>query len=675
MNPRPRSAALRQGIAIAILGLSLLPVANWLGVELTSSLDYNAEEWLSGSLIVALFTALLLLVMRRTNLAAAVARRGHALAQWWDERPAVAIPALAGMATVVYLFGAWQVFSGKPLLIDEIVQVIQARIFVSGRLWIPIDAYPEFRSIMHLVEQDGRVYGQFPPGGPAMLALGELIRAPWIVNPVFGGISVAALALALRWGQVRGGVALAATGLFAFAPFVVFQSASHMNHVTSLTWLLIAMAALVRATHAPGDRPLAGLICGLGLGMAATIRPLDATAWALPAAAWLGMQAVRDRRWGAFLASGVGVALPMLVMMWANAHMTGSPLTFGYQVMWGEGLGLGFHDPPWGEAHTVRRGVAMIAAYFNRLNDHFFETPIPALVPVALAIAWSRKSPPLERYLMGTAALIIGSYFAYWHDGFYPGPRFMFTLSPLIALLVARMPEVVAERWPSVSWLRRAVVSAFAATALAGIVFMLPVRVAGYRAFFTSMRLDYEALAREAGARDSSDVVLIRESWGAQVLTRLWALGIPRPQAEYFYRLVDTCALDDALTRLEGAGVSGEGAIAALRPLLTDSARVQKSTLSLDATERVLPGSVYPPECIARLREDAGGFAHYAPLWLVRDTPVRFIRDLHARDTLVVKRGDRVWLFRVVREEGMPVQPLLERVDGDSLRAAWGRTP
>ena len=71
------------------------------------------------------------------------------------------------------------VFSGRPLLIDEMVQIIQARIFASGALWLPAPAHPEFTSSMHLID-GGKLYGQFPAGGPAMLALGACSgRSGW----------------------------------------------------------------------------------------------------------------------------------------------------------------------------------------------------------------------------------------------------------------------------------------------------------------------------------------------------------------------------------------------------------------------------------------------------------------------------------------------------------------
>ncbi len=663
---------LRATIAGAALLLSLFPIGAWLGVELTL-VQYSADGWWSGAALVGLVTGLLLWVVHRSALGDGVAGAVAPLLRAWDTRPAAAITTVAVVAFGVYAFDAWWIFDRQPLLIDEIVQAIQARIFAAGRLTLELGAHPEFRSIMHLVELDGRVFGQFPPGGPALLALGELGGAMWLVNPVCGAVSVAAFALALRWGGVAPGTALGATLLFGFAPFVVFQSASHMNHVTSLTFLLLATAALLYATREDRAAPLAGLLCGLSLGAAATIRPLDALVWALPAGGWLLWRALQRGRWETWIASGIGVAVPMSVMFWANAHMTGDPFTFGYVALWGTGHGLGFHEAPWGEPHTLRRGVAMMATYLNRLNDYLFETPVPVLVPIALSIAWGRTMRGVERYLALSTGLGVLAYVAYWHDGFYLGPRFVYPAAPLLALLLAQLPAVLGARWPQVPLLRTGTHAFFVAAGICGIIFVLPIRIAQHQSIFTSFRTDLGAVVAAAGVRDSQDVVLIRESWGAQLIARMWGLGLVRPAAEQLYRTVDACVLDDALAAVEAEGLRGDDALARLRPLQRDSARLVKSTLSPDDTERLLPGATYGVRCQERIVEDRAGYGHFAPAWLASGPPgVRWARDLQARDTLIARQTDRIWLLRWVRDSLSPPRVVVERIDGDSLWRSWG---
>ena len=192
-------SATRVVIVIVLAALSILPIGEWLGITFQRALAFQALDWWSGALLVSLLTVALMFVGAREDRAEVIGRPLRAAVDAWERHPVAGSALLACTATLLYGIVAWTVFDAKPLLIDELVQVIQARIFVAGRLWLPLDAHPEFRSIMHMVEQDGRWYGQFPPGGPAMLALGELFCAPWIVNPLCGGISVAAFATALRW--------------------------------------------------------------------------------------------------------------------------------------------------------------------------------------------------------------------------------------------------------------------------------------------------------------------------------------------------------------------------------------------------------------------------------------------------------------------------------------------
>ena len=238
------------------------------------------DGWLSGTAICVGVGAVVAILLRRR--AAAATAVLPATERGGLDAVSVGIVAVAA---VLYVVVARMVFSGRPLLIDEIIQVVQARIFASGRLWLPAPAHPEFSSSMHLIDT-GKLYGQFPAGGPAMLALGTLFRAEWLVGPVAGVVSAWAFARLLRSIEPSRFVRRLALALFALAPFVVFMSGSHMNHVTSLMWLMLATMALFTAVRDEEPHFLAALGCGFALGMAATIRPVDALAFALPTGLW-----------------------------------------------------------------------------------------------------------------------------------------------------------------------------------------------------------------------------------------------------------------------------------------------------------------------------------------------------------------------------------------------------
>jgi hypothetical protein len=97
------------------------------------------------------------------------------------------------------------------------------------------------------------------------------------------------------------------------------------------------------------------------------------------------------------------------------------------------------------------------------------------------------------------------------------------------------------------------------------------------------------------------------------------------------------------------------------------------SPFTVDRTNRLLPGSTYSSECLARLRDDEQGFTLLGPLLLAgRRDDVIYARDLHARDTLLLQQyPDRpLYLLRpATTEEG--AVPQFYRLRLDSLLATW----
>ena len=569
-------------------------------------------------------------------------------------------PFMFGIALVAFLLyvgiAQW-VFAGRPLLIDEIVYVLQARDYASGSLTHLTRLPREFFSILHEVDFGAHSYGQYPAGGPAMLVPGVWLGAEWLVGPFTGALSVGCFAwtlplLAPEWSRpVRRG----AVALFALAPFGAFMFGSHMNHATTLLWLLVALASLSRAVREKSS-PWWGLLAGLGLGVAATIRPLDAAAFALPAGVWLGWRA---RRGGAPLAqwllSGVGVALPVAALLAVNAQTTGHPLRFGYDVLWGSGHALGFHEAAWGTVHTPARGVELVSLYLTRMSSYLFETPFPALLLPVAGLWFARALRPMDRYLLSAAGLVIVGYWAYWHDGFFLGPRFLFALLPLLIVWSVRGVLALRERLgDGAAW--HGVQGALCAGALYAAVTIVVVRAPTYRNGLHSMRFDIAGEASRANV--SGAVVLVQESWGAQLMVRLWAAGISRSDAELLYRHVDACRLETAISALESTGARDAEALARLQPLLRDSALVVPSDLSPDYTERMQPGVRYTSECLQRISEDRGGYLRYAPWRLARDSNV-YARWLPGREREVLSLYPGRTVYRVRRAGSAVDAPLV----------------
>ncbi len=668
MGRLDRAIALSLAAAVALLGY--LPLANWLpGGESIPWYGAVAADLLTG-LSIAAGTGLVLAILSRQMPVLWPAARLDPLRRGAEGKWTACVAGIAALAFILYVWVAREVLGARPLLIDEIIQVVQSRMLAAGRLWMPAAAHQEFFSSLHLVEQSGRVYGQFPMGGPAMLALGSLAGAEWLVDPVFAVVGVLAFGALVRRIEPRPGVALGALALFALAPFAVFMSGSHMNHATGLCWLAIGMWGLSRATAEGAGRFRDGLLAGFGFGVAATIRPVDAAAFAVPAAVWLLARAVRSRRPGALLGAGLGVALPVAALCWANLETTGGPLLFGYTVLWGHGHDLGFHATPWGPVHTPARGLELINLYMLRLQTYLFEAAAPSLIPVTAAFALTRRLSPFDRYLIAAGVLVVGLYFAYWHDGFYLGPRFMYPLLPLLALWTARFLPILRERVGDGLLLRGATYGTLIAAAL-GLATAAPVRARQYRGGMLSLRWDPDRAASEAGIRNA--LVFVRESWGAELVARMWAIGISRPDADAIYRAADPCRLDHALTVLDPSGVRGAIATEALRPLRGDSVNlVNAEAITGDPSLRLSRGVDYPPHCRAKIEANRSGFTLFPPLLLARQPSNVYARDLGPRDSLLLGDfpGRSLYLLKPP-SRAVGAAPVFVPLRRDSLVAAW----
>lgn len=219
------------------------------------------------------------------------------------------------------------------------------------------------------------------------------------------------------------------------------------------------------------------------------------------------------------------------------------------------------------------------------------------------------------------------------------------------------MPLVLGERFPAARTLHLVTRATLVAGGAYALVSLWMVRVPQYQNGMTSMRVDIAAASRAAGVNDA--LVLVKESWGAQLVVRMWTLGVSRSDTEVLYRNADACRLETEITALEREGVRGAAALARLAPLQADSLRLMRSDRSPDFTERMLPGSAYSAVCEARIREDQQGFSHLAPLRLAQDGNL-YVRWLPGREPEIAAQNP-----------GRPVYLLARRGTGVEDPFVW----
>jgi len=179
--------------------------------------------WVLGSLVWIGYGGLLLAVLW-----VVADRWGGALDRLADRSwsivmgvPTRAFVAAASLATVLLGVGiALYCYAGRGFTGDEMAMAWHARMLVSGHLAIPMPPHGEFFNTVSVLERGGRWFSQYPIGGPALLAVGLLVGAVWLVNPLLLGAATWQLHRFVRrtFGE---STARAATLLFVLSPFVL----------------------------------------------------------------------------------------------------------------------------------------------------------------------------------------------------------------------------------------------------------------------------------------------------------------------------------------------------------------------------------------------------------------------------------------------------------------------
>jgi len=81
------------------------------------------------------------------------------------------------------------IFNHIPRVHDEIDNLFQAKIFKSGRLYVPSPCAKESFDFPHMIN-NGKWYSHYTPGYPFLVLLGLLVQAPWLINPLLAALSI-----------------------------------------------------------------------------------------------------------------------------------------------------------------------------------------------------------------------------------------------------------------------------------------------------------------------------------------------------------------------------------------------------------------------------------------------------------------------------------------------------
>ena len=363
--------------------------------------------------------------------------------------------AWALVSVVVCVGVALGPLEGIPHVQDEVVYQLQARLLSEGRLWE--DARLP-RAAFHydfITNSDGRRYGVFPNGWPAVLAIGTVLGVPWLVNPLLQGLTVW-LGARLTRRLAGADAGWLAAPVLSLAPALVWQGASRMSHT-----LCAALAAGALLCFARGPSPGRAALVGACLAGLLVTRPLDGVVVGVVLGAW----AVLRREVRPWLPVVGGVAVGVGLVLAQNLMYEGSIWTFPQHAWFGRGEptfpsqvfqfttecnALGFGEgrgcvPTFGSlGHTPLKALRTAG-----LNAWLTRTAWFGLPPIALLLLGALTERRARRLLaLGTVLwlALAGVYALYWYGGACLGPRFHHAAAPLVLAALAAGTVAVLAR-------------------------------------------------------------------------------------------------------------------------------------------------------------------------------------------------------------------------------------
>jgi len=332
---------------------------------------------------------------------------------------------------------AYVVLDHIPHILDSIAQLFQAKIFTTGKLYAPIPPHKEFFDYAHVIN-DEKWYSQYPPGHALLLSIGLLLGAPWLIGPLTGTASLLIFYLVVKGIYHDKRLTYLSTLLFLCSPFFLFMSSSHMNHTSTMFFIVLFLLFYSGTVLSPSLT--APLLAGLSLGYAINIRPLTAVAIGLPFMLHLLIRTcwtkeVQSKKAVVFF---TGISFMVLVLLLYNYFTNGNPFVFGYQQKYST-LGFLGNTQGWTpQPHTLKGGVINTSNNLIGLNEYLFEWPIPSLTFVFLLFFLPLKKCKWDFLFLSASLVLTISYFFYFHQDYIFGPRFYYCLTPFLIIFTVR---------------------------------------------------------------------------------------------------------------------------------------------------------------------------------------------------------------------------------------------
>ncbi len=375
-----------------------------------------------------------------------------------------------------------------PISGDDYSYMYQAKLFASGKLYAEDPIYDPALPFHDCVEtyclrdDQGHRFSKYPPGWPALLAVGVKLRAPWLVDPLLGALLVF---LMLKYTEQQMGKELVrGTGhLLMFCFFLCYYAGSFRAHIAAAVFVFAAFLIYDAAERCPQPSKLWLFIAGALLGYSAMIRYVD---W-VPLGAWVGLSLLWRKRLADLMLFGIGFGLLASGNLVYNALLSGDPFR----------VPAALHRSP--ESINDRLMISWngFVVTLVRLANLLWVFP-PAFLLVAL---WRRYRPPSKiKMYLALFSMSVATYFFYPASFGGPGPRYFLAYFPFLVLAVVDLYRWICRDSPPAA--RRLWNFAIVSLIVCSVIFAAK---EGYTMYW---RQDLERTVRHI--RDGKNIVLLK---------------------------------------------------------------------------------------------------------------------------------------------------------------------
>ncbi|WP_232303941.1 glycosyl transferase [Pseudofrankia sp. DC12] len=364
------------------------------------------------------------------------------------------VTALALVAAAIALLVKYLLFPHLSVNNDEALYRLQAQTLASGHLFpragTPAGSFAPWLAVgVH-----GHYVLKYTPFVPALFALSLLATGGF--GPGLAVIAALAVVVTYRLGlalfEDRRVAGVAAT-LLATSPLVVLLDGMLLAYLPVLVMIELAVIGLLRgvaAARAPATRRgwrdrngWALVVAGLSAGFAAAVRPFDVLTLLAPLAVW-ALVTARGGRWWLAGRTGIGLALPAVLLLAFDAAATGSPFRLPFTYLESEDkIGFGVRRLyPTDRAHhfTLLDGLSSVGLHLFLLGGW----ACGGVVLLGCAIgALARRRIGGAGVMLGIGALVfLAGYVAFWGGWnaafLWGGIRYLgpFYVLPVLAVLV-----------------------------------------------------------------------------------------------------------------------------------------------------------------------------------------------------------------------------------------------